>query len=183
MGNPGPRYAATRHNVGFMVVSRLADRWSISLNRSECSAQVGQGKFAGEPVGLALPQTMMNSSGESVACLLKKWDASPSDLLLVYDEVDLPLGNIRLRPDGSDAGHRGMASIIEHLNTKEVPRLRVGIQSAQAADDLVDFVLARFESAEKKILEESLASAEKACEMWIEKGMKTAMNLFNKKRS
>jgi len=183
LGNPGPRYAGTRHNVGFMVVSRLADRWSISLNRSVCSAKVGEGVFAGQPVGLALPQTMMNSSGESVGCLLKRWSAAVSELLVIYDDVDLPLGSIRLRGKGSDAGHRGISSILEQVNTKAVPRLRVGIHSAGVSDDLVDFVLARFRASEKRFVEEGLASAQKACEVWVEKGMQPAMNLFNKKGS
>jgi PTH1 family peptidyl-tRNA hydrolase len=184
LGNPGARYAETRHNVGFMVVSRLADRWKISLNQSFCSAKAGTGVFAGEEIGLALPQTMMNGSGESVGCLIERWGPKISELLVVYDEVDLPLGSIRLRPDGSHAGHKGIASILERLQTEGVPRLRVGIRPAGKKEgDMVEFVLDRFEASEKKLVEEGLASAQKACEVWAEKGMQTAMNLFNKKGS
>lgn len=183
LGNPGVHYAGTRHNAGFMVVSRLADRWSFRPGKMLCRSVVSQGEFSGEPVALALPQTMMNSSGEAVKRFLGYWKIGFSDLLVVCDDVALPLGTVRLRGQGSDGGHNGLASIVEATGTKAIPRLRVGIESSETKGDLVEFVLGRFRPSEKKLLEEGLASAEKACEVWVEKGLQTAMNLFNKKGS
>ena len=181
LGNPGPRYAGTRHNVGFMVATRFAERWSLPLKERLCDSKVAEGVVLGQPVRLALPQTLMNASGEAVRCLLRRWRLEPSSLLVVCDDVSLPLGTIRLRGQGSDGGHRGLASIVEKTCTEKIPRLRVGIRSERVGEDLTDFVLGRFNLAERKLLEKGLASAVEACDAWVARGISTAMNLFNKR--
>ena len=181
LGNPGSQYAGTRHNVGFLVANHLADRWAIHIRQTACRAKVGEGIVHGHSVGLALPQTRMNSSGEAVQCLLKRWRVEPSNLLVVCDDVSLPLGMIRCRPKGSDGGHHGLASVLEHLHTDQVARLRVGIKTNPMGEDLTAFVLGRFRSGEKKLLAESLEACVKACEVWVLRGLSAAMNLFNKK--
>ncbi|MBI1953280.1 MAG: aminoacyl-tRNA hydrolase [Candidatus Omnitrophica bacterium] len=183
LGNPGPRYSRSRHNVGFEVAQRLARRWSLKLAPGPSRCQLGQGLVGSNPVRLVLPLTMMNRSGQAVAAVGKRWKLAPAELLVVCDDVSLPLGMIRLRPGGSDGGHKGLASILEELDTQEVPRLRVGIGSAKAAGDLTDFVLAPFTAAEKKKLDESLDLAEAACEVWVSRGLPAAMNRFNVRRA
>lgn len=183
LGNPGPRYAGTRHNVGFMVVTRLAERWSVPLKAGPCRSKTGEGVFGGEPVGLALPQTMMNASGRAVACLLKRWNLDPADLLVICDDVALPLGMIRMRPKGSDGGHQGLASVLEEIQTEAIARLRIGVRSSRPvrAEDLTEFVLERFAAMEKKPLEAGLQLGRQACETWVARGVSAAMNRFNRR--
>ncbi len=181
LGNPGSAYLKTRHNVGFLAAERLSQRWKIPLNRKGCSALFGEGKFGECPVRLALPQTFMNASGESVACLLSRWKIKPPSVLVVCDDLSLPLGMIRLRGKGSAGGHLGLGSILERLGTEEVARLRIGIRSEQPGKDLTPYVLGRFAPAEGKTLEQGLASAEEACELWMDRGINAAMNRFNQK--
>jgi len=185
LGNPGRAYAGTRHNIGFMVADRLAKRWTIQLKNASCHAALGEGVVGGCVVGVALPQTMMNESGKSLKCLIQRFSLEPSEILVVCDDVALPLGVIRLREKGSDGGHRGLASILKEFRTEAVPRLRVGIARAgqEKGKDLTDFVLGKFTVSEKKRLEEACASAVEACETWVVRGLTTAMNLFNKKVS
>ncbi len=183
LGNPGPKYSGTRHNVGFMVVSHLAEQWGVPLRKTLCQSKVGEGVMAGKPVGLVLPQTMMNASGEGVACLIRRWKLNPSDLLVICDDISLPLGLIRMRGQGSDGGHKGLASVLRETRTEEVPRLRVGIRAAEMPEDLTAFVLSRFRPSEKKVVEESAVLAVRACEVWVTRGLSAAMNLFNKKTS
>ncbi len=182
LGNPGSRYSGTRHNVGFMVLTRLAERWYIPLKGTVCQSKTGGGAVSGEVIRLAKPQTMMNASGTAVACLLRRYHLNPSDCLVVCDDVALPLGMIRVRPKGSDGGHQGLASILQEAGTDGVARLRVGIRSKEVrGEDLIGFVLGRFSSSEKKRLEESLGLAEKACETWVKQGVSVAMNQFNRR--
>ncbi len=183
LGNPGSTYSGTRHNVGFMVAARFADQWSISLKKKFCDARVGEGVVEGHRVRVVLPQIFMNASGQSVSCLLRRWRLQPSSLLVVCDDVSLPLGRIRLRAEGSNGGHRGLASILDAVKTQQVPRLRVGIFSPkrQEGKDLTDFVMGRFDAAEKKLLEKQVASAVEACGVWLIQGVSAAMNLFNVK--
>ena len=181
LGNPGARYSKTRHNVGFRVVQLLSRRWSIAVEKNLCRSKVGEGHIQRAPVGLCLPQTMMNSSGEAVVCLLKRRDLEPTQLLLVCDDVSLPLGVIRLRSGGSAGGHHGLESVIELTGTEEIPRLRVGIRTEAPGADLVDFVLGNFRPGEKKLLEESLTSAADACDVWLKQGIHHAMNQFNRR--
>jgi len=181
LGNPGPEYVKTRHNIGFMAAKRLSERWKIPVKGKGCSALFGEGKFLKQAVRLATPQTFMNASGKSVACLLRRWKLQPSETLVICDDVSLPLGMIRLRGQGSAGGHLGLTSILEELGTAAVPRLRVGIRSDRAGEDLTPFVLGRFASSEEKFLEQGLGLAGEACEMWISRGLAAAMNRFNQK--
>lgn len=183
LGNPGARYAGTRHNVGFMVLDRLARGWGIALSRELCRSKVGEGAVDGTPVRLVCPQTFMNSAGGAVACLMRRWRLEPSLLLIVLDDVALPLGMIRVRGGGSAGGHLGLTSVAQEAATEEIPRLRVGIAPAgkPPAAVLTDFVLGRFAGDEKGRLEEGLASAERACGMWVTHGLTAAMNRFNRR--
>ncbi len=184
LGNPGPAYVQTRHNVGFMLVERLSERWKVPLKQKDCRAVLGEGKFNGGPVGLAMPQTFMNSSGESVACLLKRWELQPEAAMVACDDVALPLGSIRLRGQGSDGGHNGLSSIIERVGSEGIPRLRIGIRPTLAetsGKDLSPFVLGPFSRPEMKLLDQALALAVEACEVWVSHGLAAAMNRFNQK--
>ena len=185
LGNPGRAYAGTRHNIGFMVADRLAKRWDIRLKKELCRSTMGEGVVKGCAVEVACPQTMMNESGTSVKCLLERFSLEPSEILVVCDDIALPLGVIRLRGAGSDGGHRGLASILKEVQTEAVPRLRVGIGRSEQGEGkpLTDYVLGKFAASEKKKLEEACACAAEACETWVVRGLTTAMNLFNKKVS
>ena len=172
----------TRHNVGFMVVAELAKRSRFRAGSRLCDADLSRGKVGGEPVLIARPQTMMNASGESVACLAKRWRIAPAEILVVCDDVSLPVGLIRVRAAGSDGGHNGLASVIAGLQTVEVPRLRVGIHGGQTSGkDLTPFVLGRFTQNEKDLLQQAVESAVQACVVWAERGASAAMNQFNKR--
>lgn len=178
LGNPGSRYANTRHNVGFMLLDRLARRSGVVLARKQCSAQVAAGTVAGERVCLAKPQTYMNLSGEAVACLLRFYKLSPAELLVAYDDRDLAAGRVRLRETGSAGGHRGMESIIAVLGTADFPRLRIGI--GRPADlDAVDHVLGSFSAEEKPVMEAALDRALEALECALREGLVAAMNKYN----
>ncbi|MBI3615014.1 MAG: aminoacyl-tRNA hydrolase [Candidatus Omnitrophica bacterium] len=182
LGNPGPRYSGTRHNVGFLVIKRLAERWGISVKSPLCHSKTGEGTVSGEPVRLALPETMMNQSGEAAAALLKRFRLDPSSLLVVCDDAALPLGMIRVRSKGSDGGHQGLASVLQETRTEAVARLRVGIRTKPVGpEEMISFVLGRFFPSEKKRLEEGLELAEAACETWVRQGVSAAMNKFNRR--
>lgn len=178
LGNPGERYRDTRHNVGFLVVEELARRWRVRLDRRECNAFVG----GEQNILLALPQTYMNRTGWAARCLLESHGLDPAGVLVVYDEVALPLGRLRLRKSGSPGGHRGLESIIENLRTDQVPRLRLGVSPEDGpprGEDLVEFVLAPFPPGEREAVEAMVARATDACEMWVTEGAEAAMAKFN----
>ena len=182
LGNPGPAYLRTRHNVGFMAAERLAGLWKVPLKSKSCEAVFGEGKFSGHAVTVALPQTFMNASGRSVRSLLERWKLKPAALLVLCDDVALPLGMIRLRGKGSPGGHLGLASIAEELGTSEFARLRIGVRPAgELEKNLTPFVLGRFEGPERESLEQALASVAEAGELWISRGLNAAMNRFNQK--
>lgn len=178
LGNPGARYASTRHNVGFMVIDRLARAWHAEVTKKQCGALAGPATFAGEKVWLAKPQTYMNLSGEAVTCLLRFYRMAPADLLVVYDERDLPVGKVRLRERGSPGGHRGVASIIQMLGTNEFNRLRIGIGRPSELD-AVDHVLSGFPPEEKPLIEEAISRSVEAVETVLREGMAAAMNRYN----
>lgn len=178
LGNPGDRYRDTRHNAGFLVVEELARRWGVRLDRRECNSFVG-GK---EEILLAQPQTYMNRSGWAARCLLESHGLDPAGVLVVYDEVALPLGKLRLRKSGSPGGHRGLESVIENLRTDQVPRLRLGISPEDGppnGEDLVEFVLAPFPPDQREALEAMVTRAADACELWLREGAEQAMAKFN----
>lgn len=178
LGNPGSQYAATRHNVGFQVLDRLGRRFGVGGFRDYCGALVAE---AGA-VLLAKPQTYMNRSGFAVRCLLDHHGLSPDRILVIYDEIHLPLGELRLRGKGSAAGHRGMESILESVGASEIPRLRLGVGGVSVpggGESLVDYVLAPFDAAELDPVAEMIQRAADAAVSWNEVGLEKAMGLFN----
>lgn len=178
LGNPGPRYANTRHNVGFRVISQLAKLHQIKVSGSLGPAIYGQGRIDGQPVILLQPTTFMNRSGAAVAYALRQRQIDLADVLIVYDDLDLPLGKIRLRAAGSAGGHNGIRSIIASLNSEEISRLRIGIDRP-LQDEVVDYVLQPFSKQELPILEETLVRACDAIELWTQQGLELAASRFN----
>ena len=178
LGNPGPRYRDTRHNVGFSCVDLLARRWGIAVNDRRRTTVLGQGYHDGMPVALAKPRTFMNLSGESVGYLLARFGGRPADLVVVYDEMALPLGRIRLRARGSDAGHNGMKDIIRTVRTIDFPRLRIGI-GGPGMSGSVEHVLGRFSDAEQPAVDAAIARAADAVECLLAEGISVAMNRYN----
>ena len=178
LGNPGPRYRDTRHNVGFGCVDLLAERWGIAINDRRRTTALGQGYHNGLPVALARPRTFMNLSGESVAYLLARFGGRPEDLVIVYDEMALPLGRIRLRARGSDAGHNGIKDIIRTVRTIDFPRLRIGI-GGPGISGSVDHVLGRFSDAEQPAVSDAILRAAEAVECLLAEGIDIAMNRYN----
>lgn len=179
LGNPGRRYAATRHNVGFMVIDLLA-KGKISVQwRQLAQAQVALCCWAEEEVLLVKPQTFMNQSGEAVALLAGLYQIRPGDLLVIYDDLDLRLGQLRLRRKGSAGGHNGVRSIISHLGTENFHRLRIGIDSPPAGVDVIDYVLSEFTPQEQEIVQDMLEIAAQAARVWYEEGIDKAMSRFN----
>ncbi len=175
LGNPGDRYRDTRHNCGFLVVGELARRWRIGFDQQDCGARLARGGKA----DLAMPDTYMNRSGYAARCLVDKWGYAPESMLVVFDEIDLPLGTLRLRAAGSPGGHRGLASIVENLRSSAIPRLRLGIAGAIPPPDLAQFVLAVFDTNERPLVDDAVMRAADACESWLELGIEPTMNRFN----
>jgi PTH1 family peptidyl-tRNA hydrolase len=178
LGNPGPEYARTRHNVGFMVLDELSRRHRIPIRASQHGARVGEGQIAGEPVALAKPLTYMNVSGRAVGPLLQRHSLPPAHLIVVYDDADLPTGKIRLRARGSAGGHGGLKSIIGTIGSSEFPRVRIGIGRA-GKGDLVDHVLGGFRHDERETIEHAIQRAADAIEHLLSQGIEAAMNHFN----
>lgn len=185
LGNPGESYEDTRHNAGFRVVQKLASEEGIRIRSREGRSRVGRGPIAGQPVLLALPQTYMNASGEAVAALCQKNQVQPSDLCVVFDEIDLPLGTLRMRARGSAGGQKGIASVIASLDTPDFPRLRVGIRGERYSRerDLADYVLEPFARGERLLFEDSVARAVEALRLWLTEGIEAAMRHANPKPS
>jgi PTH1 family peptidyl-tRNA hydrolase len=181
LGNPGPEYAWTPHNLGFLAVDELANRSGIRIGRPEGKALVGLGKLAGEEVVLAKPQTMMNLSGLSVRDLLARYELTPSDLLVLYDDVALPWGMIRIRERGSAGSHNGLKSVIGALGTEEFIRIRLGVQPDHPVGDLAVYVLHPMRKADLEIAAKMIEETAGAVEMILEKGVATAMNRYNKR--
>lgn len=181
LGNPGPEYEQTPHNLGFLTLDRLAARHSIRLSRMECRAVVGSGTLEGKPALLAKPQTFMNLSGQSVKGLLEKYSLKPDRLILVFDELDLPWTHVRVRPKGSAGGHNGVKDVIRCLGTDEFTRLRLGIRPDHPVSDAARFVLAPFKSAQMKELDELLDAASTAVESIIAQGVDKAMAAYNRR--
>jgi PTH1 family peptidyl-tRNA hydrolase len=179
LGNPGLRYAATRHNAGFMVVKRTARAWDVRLRKHRYLSKTAEADRGGERVVLALPQTYMNESGRAVRALLEGLGLEVLRCLVVYDDVDLPLGEIRVRRDGGPGTHRGMASVVAETGATVFPRIRVGIGPVAEGADIVDFVLSPFGEDEKPLLGEGLGRATAALEYILEGRIDRAMNEFN----
>lgn len=179
LGNPGERYQNTRHNLGFMLVDKLARQFNAQVKRSECRALIGQASFENKTIEMVKPQTYMNLSGESVGCLLKKENRSTKNLIVVTDDLALPLGKIRLRARGSAGGHNGLKSLIECLQTDEFIRLRIGIQPEHPISDAKRFVLDRFSNDDSEIVEKILEQSAEAIRAVLTDGAEKAMAKYN----
>ena len=179
LGNPGTQYEQTRHNLGFMLIERLAGDLNIQVKRHECRALIGQAVFQNEIVELVKPQTFMNLSGESLACLLKKNERSVKKLIVISDDLALPLGKIRLRPKGSAGGHNGLKSINDCLRTQDYIRLRIGIQPEHPLSDTKRFVLEKFSKADFETVEKVLEQSAEAIRAVNSDGDEKAMAKWN----
>jgi PTH1 family peptidyl-tRNA hydrolase len=195
LGNPGEQYAATPHNMGFLVVDRLAARHAIRLTRMECQALIGQGSISSNSVLLAKPQTFMNLSGVAIKPLLQRNEISTAELILVYDELDLPWGSLRVRPGGSAAGHNGVTDVIAKLGTQEFPRIRLGVHPGQTLPESAksegselrsqkpgkDYLLSRFTRRQTEELDAFIDLAADATESVIAEGVEKSMAKFNRR--
>jgi len=182
LGNPGKQYQATRHNIGFEVVRSLASRHGAGGSKNRFDGELQECLIRGERALLLMPHTFMNLSGRSVRQAVDYFKISIDDFLLVCDDFNLPLGTLRIRPQGRDGGQRGLADTIGHLGTDEFARLRVGIGPVPDRWDPADFVLGKFDRAENKLLESELIRVCEAVDTWVESGTSAAMNQYNNKR-
>ncbi len=181
LGNVGYEYQLTPHNLGFMAIDRLADACGKQVSRREAQALTASTELAGEHVVLAKPQTYMNASGLAVARLLQQYELTPRDLLVLVDEIELPLGMLRVRPRGSAGGHNGMKSIIGALETGDFIRLRLGVGPDRPVEDYVSYLLSPFRPAEASLLAETLDLASEAVRVILSEGVQKAMNRFNRR--
>ena len=181
LGNPGRKYEHTRHNVGFDVVDVLAQRNNITLARLRCKAVVGEGVVAGQRVALALPQTYMNLSGECLRPIMDFYKLEPEDFIIIYDDINLDVGQLRIRKKGSAGGHNGIKSIISHFGSQEFPRIRIGVGEKPKEYDLAAYVLGHFSKEELKIYEELMPDIAGAVELMVWDDIDQAMNQYNKK--
>jgi PTH1 family peptidyl-tRNA hydrolase len=181
LGNPGAEYENTPHNLGFLVVDRLADRNVIRVSRKENMALVGLGLISGRQVALAKPQTFMNLSGGSVKGLLDRYELGVDRLIVVYDELDLPWGSLKIRPKGSAAGHNGMKSVIKSAGSNEFARVRLGIHPGHPIADGASFVLAPFKRGQKQEVEDVVERGAQAIESILAEGAEKAMTRYNRR--
>ncbi len=185
LGNPGFLYARNRHNIGFMCASYFAKKHKIDFDRKQGHARTGIGNIGRNKVVVARPQTYMNASGEAVSALFQRLNISPADLIVIHDDLDLPVGKIRLRLGGSSGGHKGIESIITHIGTEDFYRVRVGIGRPEADtspakdESVIDYVLNDFTREEKKIIDETIPKVSDAIALLLSKGIAAAMNKYN----
>jgi len=178
LGNPGKDYKDTRHNIGFMVLEELASRYQVEKQESRFDAIIGHIRINSEKILLVKPLTYMNLSGRAVQPLLHWYKLSLEELIVVFDDMDLPAGSLRIRANGGSGGHKGMASISERLASKEFARIRVGIGRPEKGE-AVNWVLGRFNRDEKEIFQNTVRSAADALEIWVKQGIAAAMNAYN----
>ncbi len=187
LGNPGRGYANNRHNVGFICLNHFARTQGIRFDKKQGKARIGMGEVAGNKVVLAKPQTYMNLSGQSVGLLIKKFGVNLDDLLVIHDDLDLPLGKIRIRQGGSSGGHKGIDSIISSLGSQEFSRLRVGIGRPVAPpgsvpireDDIIAYVLSNFATEEKQVISQVIPRVSEAIYYLLTEGLAAAMNKYH----
>lgn len=180
LGNPGREYANTRHNIGFRCVDALANRHNLIFDdKKRAKAKVASGQIGTQRVVLAKPQTYMNLSGSAVQSLLSFYRIPPARLIVIYDDLDLPVGTLRIRPKGGSGGHRGMADIIQRLGTQDFPRIRVGIGRPDPHIDPAAYVLRPFRDEEEPLIQEAVARVISAVETWLTDGIDRAMNRYN----
>ncbi|MEX0747158.1 MAG: aminoacyl-tRNA hydrolase [Rhodothermales bacterium] len=180
LGNPGPEYERTRHNIGFQVADALAEKARITFTRERGDVLLGWGRIRGYSFGLAKPQTFMNRSGKAVLTLVQRHGLETQEMLVVVDDINLPPGTIRIRPRGSAGGHNGLQDIIDALATDDFPRLRFGIGSDFSPGRQAEYVLSPFSDEERPLVEEALLRARDAALTFVSDGVVTAMNRFNK---
>lgn len=183
LGNPGPEYAWTPHNLGFLAVDAIAERAGIRVERPEAKSLVGFGEFCGKEVALAKPHTMMNLSGLAVRALLERAECDPERMIVLYDDVALPCGMLRIRERGTAGSHNGLKSVIGTIGTSEFPRVRMGIQPDHPVGDLAAYVLRPMRKADLEVAGEMVDQAAEAAEMIITRGIAHAMNRFNRRVS
>ena len=178
LGNPGKQYENTRHNMGFLAVDLLAEKYNIDVNKIKFKALVGEGRIAGQKVLLVKPQTYMNLSGEAVRQAMDFYKIDPEELIVIYDDIDIPTGTFRIRKKGSPGTHNGMRNIFQHIQTNDFPRIRVGIGSGKK-ENLIGYVTGGISKSEKELLEDALKKSADAAACIIEKGIDKAMNEYN----
>lgn len=182
LGNPTKEYSGTRHNIGFEVIDRLADDCRIDVSMKKHKAICGKGYIGGQKVILCKPQTYMNLSGESIRELADYYKVAPEDIIIIFDDISLEPGQLRIRAKGSAGGHNGIKSIIAHLGTQEFPRVKVGVGEKPKGWDLADYVLSRFGGEDRKVMDEAVKEASSAVMMMITDGVDVAMNKYNAKK-
>ncbi len=181
LGNPGKKYANTRHNMGFITIDQLAEKHDIKVDKVKFKALVGEGRIAGQKVLLVKPQTYMNLSGESVQEVMHFYKLDPEELIVIYDDLDLEAGALRLRKFGSAGTHNGMRSVVQHLNSDRFPRIRLGI-GGNGNRDIIDHVIGGFTKDEVPVLEEAVTKAVAAIECMLGEGIDRAMSQYNSKK-
>ncbi|WP_453992539.1 aminoacyl-tRNA hydrolase [Bacillus nitroreducens] len=181
LGNPGRQYEETRHNIGFKVIDELSEQLNIPLDKAKFNGIFGQGMVNGEKVLLLKPLTYMNLSGECIRPLMDYYDILVDEILVIYDELDLPVGKIRLREKGSAGGHNGMKSIINHLGTQEFKRIRIGINRPTNGMKITDYVLGRFQAEESEDIKNAIRNSSEAAQAWLSTPFLQVMNEFNAK--
>lgn len=182
LGNPGAKYENTRHNTGFAAIDQLADRCHIDISERKHKALCGRGTVEGQKVVLLKPQTFMNLSGESLRAAMDYYKLTPQEVLVIYDDVSLDPGQLRIRLKGSAGGHNGIKSIIAHLGTQEFPRIKVGVGAKPPRMDLADYVLGHFTGEEQAVMKEAYEEAAQAAVMILTHGPEQAMNHYNMKK-
>ncbi len=184
LGNPGIEYQFTPHNMGFLAVDRIAEQCGVRVNNRHCRAQTARTRLAGHEVVLAKPETYMNLSGSSVTELVREYQVQPEqDLVLLYDELDLPFGTLRVRPRGRSAGHNGVESVIATLGTQEITRIRMGVGPDHPVGDGARYVLSQFKKPQLAVVDEVLDQAAEAVKVILADGVQAAMNRFNRKEA
>ena len=179
LGNPGRRYEKSRHNIGFDVLRQLSRRWNAGSPRSKFEAELVEVLVGGQKVLLLCPMTYMNESGRAVGATLDYFDVAPQDVLVVCDDFNLPVGRLRFRPSGSAGGQKGLADILRRMGMQEIPRLRVGIGPLKPQWDVADFVLSRFDSDDREVVDEVVEVAADGVEDWVREGVAFCMNRYN----
>lgn len=179
LGNPGPKYDNTRHNIGFMAIDKLSSDTSIALDKTKFKCQYGTGFLNGEKVMLIKPQTFMNLSGEGVRPLIDYYNIELEDIVVIYDDLDLPVGRIRLRQKGSGGGHNGIKSLTQHFGTEKYNRIRLGIERPPAGMPVTNYVLGKFPKADTNIVDKVLDATSKACQNFVTASFIDVMNEYN----
>ncbi len=181
LGNPGKEYAGSRHNVGFMTLDELADRYNIDVREKAHKALIGKGMIEGNKVILVKPQTYMNLSGESIRSVMDYYKTEPSDFIVIYDDISLDVGQLRIRKKGSAGGHNGIKNIIANLGTDVFPRIKIGVGEKPKKYDLADYVLGHFSKEDRELMEEGYDRADHAVGMILNGEIEAAMNQYNRK--